>query len=59
MPSITLRAIRALLLAYPVSITTTPTKAEANALARLLVSQGRRAVILPAAAGYLVQEVRS
>ncbi|MDE1714504.1 hypothetical protein PWG14_18530 (plasmid) [Chromobacterium amazonense] len=59
MPRLTLRALRALLPAYPVSIATTPTQAEATALARLLVSQGRRAVILPAAAGYLVQEVRS
>ena len=59
MPRITLRALRALLPAYSVSIATTPTKAEADALARLLVSQGRRAVILPAGAGYLVQEVRS
>ena len=59
MPGITLRAFRALLPAFPISIATTPTQTEAAALARLLVSQGRRAVILPAGAGYLVQEVRS
>ncbi|WP_199179871.1 hypothetical protein [Chromobacterium sinusclupearum] len=58
MSSLTLRAIRALLPVYSVSIATTPTKAEANALARLLVSQGRRAVILPASAGFNVMEVR-
>ncbi|MBX9298224.1 hypothetical protein K5M33_14045 [Chromobacterium vaccinii] len=59
MSGITQRALCALLPAYSVSIATTPIRAEAVALARLLVSQGRRAVILPASIGYLVQEVWS
>ncbi|WP_440026821.1 hypothetical protein [Chromobacterium amazonense] len=58
MSSITLRAIRALLPIFTTHIATAPTKAEANALARLMVSQGRRAVILPASAGFNVMEVR-
>ncbi|UTH72509.1 hypothetical protein [Chromobacterium sp. IIBBL 290-4] len=57
MSSLILRAIRALPL-YAITIATTPTKSEAAALARLLVSQGRRALILPAGAGFSVQEVR-
>ncbi|WP_168209751.1 hypothetical protein [Chromobacterium paludis] len=58
MPSIALRALRAIRPFFAVSIATTPTRAEAAALARLLVSQGRRAVILSAAQGFNVSEVR-
>ncbi|QND83417.1 Uncharacterized protein ChrSV_1190 [Chromobacterium vaccinii] len=58
MPRIALRALRAILPVFAVSIATLPTRAEAAALARLLVSQGRRAVILPAGAGFNVMEVR-
>lgn len=58
MSSLSLRALRAIRPVLLIPVSTLPTRAEATALARLLVVQGRRAVILPAAQGFNVSEVR-
>ncbi|MXR36692.1 hypothetical protein [Craterilacuibacter sinensis] len=57
MPNSIRRAVRALfpLTARPVS--TLPNLSEARALAALLVAQGRRVSIAPAAHGFTVSEV--
>ena len=57
MPKSIHRAIRALFPVTAVPVSTLPTLAEARALAALLVAQGRRASIAPAAHGYTVSEV--
>lgn len=59
MPSIALRAVRALFPLSAVPVSTVPTHAEACAVARLLVLQGKRIAIAPADRGYTVSEVRA
>lgn len=59
MPSIALRAIRALFPPTAVPVSTVSIRIEAYALARLLVSQGRRATVAPAARGFIVPEVQA
>lgn len=59
MPSIALRAIRALFPVFPVAVSTVSTHAQACAIARLLVSQGKRAAVAPAAHGFTVSEVKA
>ena len=59
MPSIALRAIRALFPVFSVPVSTVPTHAQAYAMARLLVSQGKRVAIAPAAQGFTVSEVKA
>ncbi len=59
MSSIALRAVRALFPVFSVPVTTVPTQTEACAMARLLVSQGRRATVAPAAQGFTVSEVKA
>lgn len=59
MPSIALRAIRALFPLTAVPVSTVPTHVEACALARLLVSQGKRATVAPAGRGFTVSEVKA
>lgn len=57
MPSIALRAFRALFPVYAIPVSTLPTLPEARALAALLVSRGKRVAIQPAAQGFAVSEV--
>ncbi|NDV12488.1 hypothetical protein [Crenobacter caeni] len=57
MPSITLRAFRAVFPLSARTVSTMPTLAEARALAALLVSMGKRVVIQSAAQGFTVAEV--
>ncbi|AXK40690.1 hypothetical protein [Crenobacter cavernae] len=57
MPRTISRALAHLFPVFAVPVSTLPTLAEARALAALLVSRGRRAVIQPAAAGFTVAEV--
>ncbi|WP_374536660.1 hypothetical protein [Chitinimonas taiwanensis] len=52
-----LRALRAVFPPRAIPVSTLPTQAEARALGALLVAQGRRAVIAPAAQGFTVCEV--
>lgn len=59
MPSIALRAVRALFPLSAVPVSTVPTHAEACAVVRLLVLQGKRIAIAPADRGYTVSEVRA
>lgn len=59
MPSIALRAVRVLFPLSAVPVSTVPTHAEACAVARLLVQQGKRIAIAPADRGYTVSEVRA
>ena len=59
MPSIALRAIRALFPLTAVPVPTVPTHAQACAMARLLVFQGKHAVIAPAGHGLIVSEVQA
>jgi len=57
MPSVALRAFRALFPVYAIPVSTLPTLPEARALAALLVSRGKRVAIQPAAQGFAVSEV--
>jgi len=57
MPSIALRAFRAVFPVYAIPVSTLPTLSEARALAALLVSRGKRVAIQPAAQGFAVSEV--
>ena len=57
MPSVALRAFRALFPVYAIPVSTLPTLSEARALAALLVSRGKRVAIQPAAQGFAVSEV--
>jgi hypothetical protein len=57
MPSVTMRAFRALFPVYAIPVSTLPTLPEARALAALLVSRGKRVAIQPAAQGFAVSEV--
>ena len=57
MPSIALRAFRALFPVYAIPVSTLPTLPEARALAVLLVSRGKSVTIQPAAQGFAVSEV--
>lgn len=57
MPSIALRAFRAVFPLHAYRVSTVATLPEARALAALLVASGKRAVIQPAAAGFAVAEV--
>lgn len=57
MPKSIKRALRALFAPRSIPVSTLPTQAEARALGALLVAQGRRAVIAPAAQGFTVCEV--
>lgn len=57
MPKSIKRALRALFAPRSIPVSTLPTQAEALALGALLVAQGRRAVIAPAAQGFTVCEV--
>lgn len=57
MPMSVLRALRAVFPPRSIPVSTLPTQAEARALGALLVAQGRRAVIAPAAQGFIVCEV--
>lgn len=59
MPSIALRVVRALFPVFSVPVSTVPTHAQACAMARLLVSQGKRVAIAPAAQGFTVSEVKA
>lgn len=59
MSSIALRAIRALFPVFSVPVSTVPTHAQACAMARLLVSQGKRVAVAPAARGFIVSEVKA
>lgn len=57
MPKSLSRALRVLFPLQAHHISTVPTQAEARALAVLLVSRGKRAVIYPASQGFAVSEV--
>ena len=59
MPNIALRVVRALFPVFSVPVSTVPTHAQACAMARLLVSQGKRVAIAPAAQGFTVLEVKA
>lgn len=59
MSSIALRAIRALFPVFSVPVSTVPTHAQACAMARLLVSQGKRVAVAPATRGFTVSEVKA
>ena len=59
MPSIALRIVRALFPVFSVPVSTVPTHTQACAMARLLVSQGKRVAIVPAATGFTVSEVKA
>ena len=59
MPSIALRVVRALFPVFSVPVSTVPTHTQACAMARLLVSQGKRVAIVPAATGFTVSEVKA
>ncbi|OVE50618.1 hypothetical protein CBW21_01110 [Chromobacterium violaceum] len=57
MPSITLRAFRALFPKVTRPVSTLPNEAQARALAALLVAQGQRALIHRTAAGFAVEVI--
>lgn len=57
MPKCIHRAVRALFPLYAVPVSTVPTQAEARALAALLASAGKRAIVYPAKVGFTVSEV--
>lgn len=59
MSSIALRVVRALFPVFSVPVSTVPTHAQACAMARLLVSQGKRVAVAPAARGFTVSEVKA
>lgn len=59
MHSLALRALRAAFPLFAVPVSTVATHPEACALARLLVAQGKRAAIAPAATGFTVSEVKA
>ena len=52
-------ALSRLLPVFSVPVSTVPTHAQACAMARLLVSQGKRVAIAPAAQGFTVSEVKA
>lgn len=57
MPKFLCRALRALFPLHSKPVSTVPTQVEARALAALLISRGKRAVVYPASHGYTVSEV--
>jgi len=59
MSSIALRVVRALFPVFSVPVSTVPTHTKACAMARLLVSQGKRVAIVPVATGLTVSEVKA
>lgn len=59
MSSIALRVVRALFPVFSVPVSTVPTHAQACAMARLLVSQGKRVAVAPATRGFTVSEVKA
>ena len=59
MSSTTLRVVRALFPVFSAPASTVPPHAQACAMARLLVSQGKRVAVAPAARGFTVSEVKA